>query len=523
MRNSKKRRNRLGEVVQVSLAVQEQRSRAAIAGLDPAPQSVTVFKDEGRSGGGGRQRPARDRLREAVASGAVDAVVAYNAKRIGRNLTESSELWDQCVAAGAFITTLDYPDLDNAMVRGAIFGGAEEEYKERQRYSREAIAYRRRQGLIGTRTGWAFGLRWDGERLKRDPEEWPTVVLIFELFDEGWSMGAIARHMTSQRVPRRSGSTQWNTSAVSHVIRSSWYVGRIPDGYDAEGRRRYWLSPEGPLLDTQLHARAQARAGERAHQGRKYDHPLTGLLFCAACGGWSPMTLAWSRKRRRDGTRLDRPRYRCLHRVYDRDFCPQTNSVDGRLVESVLLAALRREFGCREFAHSRFVDRTRAHAAQLSAQAAACMDRVALAESAQETLFARRQNGEVIPDRIYNREMLRYEQLIETARAEHETHLRRASLSHGAVDALRDELQAQGDLQPTRWFALPPGRRNDFLRLAFPHGVFIYPRREGQPYGDMRERVGPRHASDASEADARHDGLTARQRRTARRARRANS
>jgi DNA invertase Pin-like site-specific DNA recombinase len=522
VRNSKKRRNRLGEVVQVSLAIQEQESRTAVAALDPSPRSVTVFRDEGRSGGGGRHRPARDRLRDAVASGTVNAVVAYNAKRIGRNLTESSQLWDHCAQSGAFVTTLDYPDLDNAMVRGAIFGGAEEEYKERQRYSRTAIAYRRRHGLVGTRTGWAYGMRWDGERLERDPAEWPVVVLIFELFDEGWSMGAIARHLTAQGVPRRnSGSTQWDTSAVSRVLRSQWYVGRVPDGRDEHGNRRYWLSPDGPFMDIELHTRAQARVGERAHDGRKYDHPLTGLLFCAACGGWSPLTLAWSRKRRKDGTRLERVRYRCAHRVYDRDFCPQTNSVDAQRVESILLSVLRTEFGCGELAHKRFARRRQIRAELLSVQAAECDRRIAEAEQAQDTLFARRQNGEVLPERIYNREMQRNEQVIAAARAERERHLRQTVLSTRALAALRDELREQAELEPERWFAIAPARRNDYLRLAFPQGVLIYPRREGAPYGDMHGRVGPRTRADARSAHSKRDGLTTRQRRAAYRARRA--
>lgn len=516
VRNSKKRRNRLGEIVQVSLAVQEERCRAAVASLDPGARSVTVFRDEGRSGGGGRNRPARSRLADAVSSGAVNAIVAYNAKRIGRNLTESSQFWDHCGEAGAFITTLDYPDLDNAMVRGAIFGGAEEEYKERQRYSREAARHRRSLGLVGTRTGCAFGLRWNGERLERDPIEWPIVLLIYELFDEGWSIGAIARQLTIRGVPRRnSGSTPWDTSAVSRVLRCLWYVGVVRDGWDDRGDRQYWLCPDGPFMDRELHARVQARVGERAHEGRKYDHPLTGLLFCAACKGWSPMTLAWSRKRRNDGTLLERVRYRCVHRVYDRDFCPEPNSVDGGQVEAILLSVLRTEFGGDELAHKRFALRGRAHAQLLSEHAAECERRIAEAERAQDALFARRQNGEIIPERIHNREMLRYEQLIIAARDERERHLRQTVLAAGAVSALRDELREQGQLDPDRWFTIAPWRRNDYLRLAFPYGVFIYPRGEGSPSGDMHDRVGPRITADAQAAQAKHDGLTARQRRAA--------
>jgi hypothetical protein len=273
-------------------------------------------------------------------------------------------------------------------------------------------------------------------------------------------------------------------------------------------------------MDSELHARVQARAGEHAHEGRKYDHALTGLLFCGACCGWSPMSIAWSRKSRRDGTRLERPRFRCVHRVYDRDFCPETNGIDGRRVELILLASLRAQLDGGRLAHGRFARARQAYVEQTSALSAMYEERIADAEAAQEMLFARRQNGEVIPDRIYNREMLHYEQLIAGARDEREGHVRRSTVSSGAAQALRDELREQGDLLPERWFSFAPGRRNDFLRLMHPYGVLIYPRRRSSPFGDMTGRVGPRRHEDVQEADARHDGLTTRQRRAARRARR---
>jgi len=84
-----------------------------------------------------------------------------------------------------------------------------------------------------------------------------------------------------------------------------------------------------------------------------------------------------------------------------------------------------------------------------------------------------------------------YEQAIAAARAERERHRRKTVLSAGALSALRDELREQRELAPDRWFAIPPARRNDYLRLAFPNGVLIHPRREGASFGDM-------HASRAS-------------------------
>jgi hypothetical protein len=71
LRNSKTRK-KMGQLVTVSLDVQEQFCRQAILRHDPQPASISVVKDEGRSGGGGRRRPGRDLLLDEVAAGRLD-------------------------------------------------------------------------------------------------------------------------------------------------------------------------------------------------------------------------------------------------------------------------------------------------------------------------------------------------------------------------------------------------------------------------------------------------------------------
>src|SRR5690349_5522622 len=85
-RQSKKRRFPDGTVGMLSLEVQEAACRAAIAQVDPDPRSIVVIPDHGRPGGPHLSRPGRAELLELLRAGVVDAVMAFKADRLGRDI-----------------------------------------------------------------------------------------------------------------------------------------------------------------------------------------------------------------------------------------------------------------------------------------------------------------------------------------------------------------------------------------------------------------------------------------------------
>src|SRR4051812_46233224 len=89
LRQSRKKRNARGEISGLSLELQERNCRAAIAELDPDPQSIRVVIDHGRSAGRGRRRDGLQEVQRLVRGGEADAVMARKANRIGRNNAES--------------------------------------------------------------------------------------------------------------------------------------------------------------------------------------------------------------------------------------------------------------------------------------------------------------------------------------------------------------------------------------------------------------------------------------------------
>jgi hypothetical protein len=56
-------------------------------------------------------------------------------------------------------------------------------------------------------------------------------------------------------------------------------------------------------------------------------------------------------------------------------------------------------------------------------------------------------------------------------------------------------------LELERWFSLSGARRNEFLRLLFPDGVFVERQRKGARYGEIEHRLRPRSAEEANTAE----------------------
>lgn len=492
VRQSKKRKNQRGEITTISIDLQEQACRKTIAQLDPSPASIDVICDHGRRGVRGHKRPGRDELLSLVDAGEINAVMAFKATRIGRDIEESEHFWNRCQNQGAFVAATDCHDLSNPLVRGVYFGMAQQESVDRSHYSQAAIGQRRSRGVAPVKTGVAYGLRWVGEQLEIDPTEFPIVERIFSLFDDGMSPGAIARQLTAEGVPRRNVShSQWDRQAVARILRCSWYIGLVPD------KDEFW-SAGRTFLDAELWNRCAARIEVTNDTKRGLDRPLSGLLYCLECGGWSPMSLCYSRKKRKDGSILQRDRYRCIHRVRDRDFC-SGQSIDALEIEKHLLKQIRAVLGGDELAQARLVHRQRQIAEERTDDVNGNEAAISRLRDAQRELFDCRQRGEVIPDFLYNEQMARLDAECREHERARDRALATTSLHAGALKRLQKDL-GNGPLDEEHWFDLVPERRNEFLRLLFPHGVGVIKGSSGKKL-IVAHRLRPRTAEDVNAAE----------------------
>jgi site-specific DNA recombinase len=147
-----------------------------------------------------------------------------------------------------------------------------------------------------------------------DPEKVRAVKLMFTLYDQGYSLNAIAGRLSESGLLNPRGTDCWNQSTVRNILACRKYVGDgvwnaghdgkfselkagavTTSGVRLKVRTKNpaedWVivpDTHEPLIDRDLWERVQARlAGNRTYAfrfGKTKVYPLAGLLVCGHCG-----------------------------------------------------------------------------------------------------------------------------------------------------------------------------------------------------------------------------------------------
>jgi site-specific DNA recombinase len=284
-----------------------------------------VFQDEGHSGAT-LVRPALERLRDLAAQGCVDVVLVWSPDRLARKFAYQALLAGEFARAGVRVEFVkngprgDSPE-DQLLVQ---FQGMFAEYEKAQlmeRY-RRGKAYRAQAGSVNVLSGAPFGYRY----VRKTPQAGACyevlqheAVLVGELFrryaDDGATIADLARWLTGQGVPTRTGKHRWDRSVIWGMLRNPAYAGRAVFGKTQaihaqpalnrvarlQGRttprpvktvdrpREEWTEIAVPaIVDEDTFARVQQRlADNKKFATRNSTLPpslLQGLAACAACG-----------------------------------------------------------------------------------------------------------------------------------------------------------------------------------------------------------------------------------------------
>ena len=283
-----------------------------------------VFEDEGFSGAT-LTRPALERLRDRAAEGAFEVLLCHAPDRLARRYAYQVLLLEELARVGVEVI----------FARGGERSGSPEDELLRQfqgmiaEYERAQIRERTRRGkLHRARTGHQavmagapYGYRFvkktdiaDGY-WEINESEAEVVREIFRRYTEdGCSIGALARWLSEQGIPTRTGKAVWDRSTVWGMLRNPAYHGQAAYGKTkaadrhgkptrttrARGERRgrrqvrldepvdQWLFiPVAPLITEETFALAQERLGRNAHfakRNTKAPTLLQGNLVCRECG-----------------------------------------------------------------------------------------------------------------------------------------------------------------------------------------------------------------------------------------------
>jgi site-specific DNA recombinase len=193
-----------------------------------------VFEDEGHSGAT-LVRPALEALRDLAAQGCIDVVLCYSPDRLARKFAYQALLIEEFARAGVRVEFVrgprgDTPE-DQLMVQ---FQGMFAEYEKAQlmeRY-RRGKAHRARTGSVNVLSGAPFGYRYlrktdhAGAAYEIISHEAALVAEMFSRYaDDGASIADLARWLTSQGAPTRTGRSRWDRSVIWAMLRNPAYAG----------------------------------------------------------------------------------------------------------------------------------------------------------------------------------------------------------------------------------------------------------------------------------------------------------
>ncbi|MBU3751153.1 MAG: recombinase family protein [Mycobacterium sp.] len=248
-----------------------------------------AFVDNSITGTGKKHRPAFYAMLDAVRRGEVDAIVARHQDRLARNPRERLALVEACREHCVIIALVQGTDMDPTTASGRVVIGVLGEIAEMEialKSERHVAALHRHAKAGKVPHGRALmGYTTAGEVV---PDEAEIVRRVFAGFIAGESLRSLARALTEDGVPTRSGRP-WNTRTVRDILSNPRYAGwvlyqrEILTDENGNRLRGQWE----PLVDADDFDVVQARLSDPArktnHVGTHRRYLGSNLFVCDEC------------------------------------------------------------------------------------------------------------------------------------------------------------------------------------------------------------------------------------------------
>jgi len=282
-----------------------------------------IFADNGFSGVT-LARPQLDALRDQAALGQINRILILDPDRLSRKYAHQLMLIEEFKKLGVEITFVNRQiaaspeDQLLLQIQGVIAEYEREKILERQRRGK---LHKAQQGKVCVLAAAPYGYvylpatKTEDTRYEIHEREAEVVKQIFHmLVEEGYSIGAIARQLTQDRVPTRHNTGRWQRSVIRDMLHNPAYVGRAAyrktkaverlRAYrpsDSKSYPRYvhsstrnrppeeWITVPVPAIVSEdlfqrVHERLEENKRFSPRNNKKYDYLLTGLLICQECG-----------------------------------------------------------------------------------------------------------------------------------------------------------------------------------------------------------------------------------------------
>ena len=246
--------------------------------------------NDGGISGGHLDRPALQRLMQAVDEKRVDQIVVYKIDRLTRSLTGFAKLVDRLDAAEAsFVSVTQSFNTATSMGRltlNMLLSFAQFEREVTSERIRDKIAASKRKGMwMGGHV--PLGYRADGRTLKIDEAEAPTIRTLYDLYrklgsvrevkDRAEALGFRSRRR-ARSCGRVSGGIPFDRGHLHHILSNPVYAGRIRHkGQVYDGQHPAIIDPK--TWDKVQELLQSGAAISRGTRKKAITSPLAGKLF----------------------------------------------------------------------------------------------------------------------------------------------------------------------------------------------------------------------------------------------------
>jgi site-specific DNA recombinase len=233
--------------------------------------------DDGGFSGGTLQRPALQRLLDAIGRRAIDVVVVYKVDRLTRSLADFAKLVELFDAQGvSFVSVTQSFNTTTSMGRltlNMLLSFAQFEHEVTGERIRDKIAASKKKGI------WVGGVVPLGytivdHKLHIEPAEAQTVRLIFERYREIGSLTVLLRELDDRGVRTRIralasgrviGGVRFTKGPLAHLLKNQTYLGRL------NHRGQSYAAEHEPIIETEVFAAVQGQlaANLKVHQARR--------------------------------------------------------------------------------------------------------------------------------------------------------------------------------------------------------------------------------------------------------------
>lgn len=313
-------------------------------------------------------REALNMLKEAALSKQFDVLLVFMFDRIGRRTDETPLIMQWFVNQGIEIWSTregqrkyDTPEDELVGWLGTwLASGESRKTSMRVKASKATMADR------GFYTGGYVPYGYNAERIGRvnkkdqpvrdlviNESEAEIIRFIFHAIVElGYGSYIIANSLNARNIPTKRKNAAWRATSIRAIVRNPIYIGmmKTPSGLSGP-YEKYQIIDESTfnLASSTMRERAPDMSEERhgALRVANSEHGLlTGIVYCACCGGRLTYNHFIQKRMLADGTlrQYDREVYRCNTRLYNKLACKGRTIHDAITLDAIVHDMVRRFF-----------------------------------------------------------------------------------------------------------------------------------------------------------------------------------